>query len=68
MSRISIHEVIYERKEDDTGYYLPYLYSICGIVLEFADRAPNLSGMEGVWLERLKKYIKKSKFWQSEYI
>lgn len=62
-----IREVTHERKEDDTGWYFPHLHSIRGIVLKFADRASNLSRMEGVWnAERIEKYIKKSKFWQSE--
>lgn len=64
-----ILEVTHERKEDDTGWYFPHLHSIRGIVLKFADRASNLSRMEGVWdAERIEKYIKKSKFWQSENI
>jgi (p)ppGpp synthase/HD superfamily hydrolase len=62
-----IREVTHERKEDDTGWYFPHLHSIRGIVLKFADRASNLSRMEGVWdAERIEKYIKKSKFWQSK--
>jgi GTP pyrophosphokinase len=64
-----ILEVTHERKEDDTGWYFPHLHSIRGIVLKFADRASNLSRMEGVWdAKRIEKYIKKSKFWQSEDI
>lgn len=62
-----ILEVTHERKEDNTGWYFPNLHSIRGIVLKFADRASNLSRMEGVWdAGRIEKYIKKSKFWQSE--
>jgi (p)ppGpp synthase/HD superfamily hydrolase len=62
-----IREVTHERKEDDTGWYFPHLHSTCGIVLKFADRASNLSRMEGVWdVKKIEKYIKKSKFWQSE--
>jgi len=62
-----ILEVTHERKVDDTGWYFPHLHSIRGIVLKFADRASNLSRMEGVWdAKRIEKYIKKSKFWQSE--
>jgi len=49
MSRISIREVTYERKKDDTVWYYTYLYSIRGIGLKFADRASNLSRMEGLW-------------------
>ncbi len=64
-----ILEVTHERKEDDTGWYFPNLHSIRGIVLKFADRASNLSRMEGVWdTEKIEKYIKKSKFWQSDDI
>lgn len=62
-----IREVTHERKEDDTGWYFPRLHSIRGIALKFTDRASNLSRMEGVWdAKRIEKYIKKSKFWQSE--
>lgn len=64
-----ILEVTHERKEDDTGWYFPHLRSIRGVVLKFADRASNLSRMEGVWdAEKIETYIKKSKFWQSEDI
>jgi (p)ppGpp synthase/HD superfamily hydrolase len=64
-----ILEVTHERKVDDTGWYFPHLHSIRGIVLKFADRASNLSRMEGVWdAKRIEKYLKKSKFWQSEDI
>jgi (p)ppGpp synthase/HD superfamily hydrolase len=60
-------EVTHERRADDTGWYFPHLHSIRGIVLKFADRASNLSRMEEVWdAERIEKYIKKSKFWQSD--
>jgi hypothetical protein len=58
MSRISIHEVTHERKEDDTMWYFPHLYSIRGIGLKFADHASNLSGMEGAWLKRLENKSK----------
>jgi (p)ppGpp synthase/HD superfamily hydrolase len=62
-----VHEVTHERRADDTGWYFPHLHSIRGIVMKFADRASNLSRMEGAWdAERIDKYIKKSKFWQSE--
>lgn len=64
-----VREVTHERKEDDTGWYFPHLHSIRGVVLKFADRTSNLSRMEGVWdAEKIEKYIKKSKFWQSEDI
>jgi guanosine-3',5'-bis(diphosphate) 3'-pyrophosphohydrolase len=64
-----ILEVTHDRKEDNSGWYFPNLHSIRGIVLKFADRASNLSRMEGVWdAGRIENYIKKSKFWQSEYI
>jgi GTP pyrophosphokinase len=60
-------EVTHERKADDKGWYFPHLHSTRGIVLKFADRTSNLSRMEGVWnAKRIEKYIKKSKFWQSE--
>lgn len=62
-----VQEVTHERRADDTGWYFPHLNSIRGIVLKFADRASNLSRMEDVWdAERIERYIKKSKFWQSE--
>jgi (p)ppGpp synthase/HD superfamily hydrolase len=62
-----IHEVTHERRADDSGWYFPHLHSIRGIVLKFADRASNLSRMEGVWdTKHIEKYLKKSKFWQSE--
>jgi (p)ppGpp synthase/HD superfamily hydrolase len=64
-----ILEVTHERKDDDTGWCFPHLHSIRGIVLKFADRASNLSRMEGVWdAKKIEKYIKKSKFWQSDDI
>ena len=62
MSRISIREVTHERKEDDTLWYFPHLCSIRGISLKFADRASNLSGMEGIWLERLENTSKNQNF------
>jgi len=62
-----VHEVTHERRVDDTGWYFPHLHSIRGIALKFADRTSNLSRMEGAWdPKRIEKYIKKSKFWQSE--
>ncbi len=62
-----VQEVTHERRADDTGWYFPHLHSIRGIALKFADRASNLSRMEGVWNEkRIEVYIKKSTFWQSE--
>lgn len=62
-----IHEVTHERRADDAGWYFPHLHSIRGIVLKFADRASNLSRMEGVWdAKHIEKYLKKSKFWQSD--
>jgi GTP pyrophosphokinase len=60
-------EVTHERRADDSGWYFPHLHSIRGIVLKFADRSSNLSRMEGVWdTKHIEKYLKKSKFWQSE--
>jgi GTP pyrophosphokinase len=62
-----VQEVTHERRADDSGWYFPHLHSIRGIVLKFADRASNLSRMEGVWdTKHIEKYLKKSKFWQSE--
>ena len=62
-----VHEVTHERRADNKGWYFPNLHSIRGVVLKFADRTSNLSRMEGVWnAKRIEKYIKKSKFWQSE--
>jgi GTP pyrophosphokinase len=62
-----VQEVTHERRADDSGWYFPYLHSIRGIVLKFADRSSNLSRMEGVWdTKHIEKYLKKSKFWQSE--
>lgn len=62
-----VQEVTHERRADDSGWYFPHLHSIRGIVLKFADRASNLSRMEGVWdAKHIEKYLKKSKFWQSE--
>lgn len=62
-----VQEVTHERRADDSGWYFPNLHSIRGIVLKFADRASNLSRMEGVWdTKHIEKYLKKSKFWQSE--
>ncbi len=62
MPRISIREVTHERKEDDTVWYFPHMYSIREIGLKFADRASNLSRKEGVWLERLKNTSKNQNF------
>lgn len=62
MSRVSIREVTHERKEDDTMWYFLHLYSIRGIGLKFADRASNLSGMEGAWLGRLENTSKNQNF------
>lgn len=62
-----VQEVTHERRADDSGWYFPHLHSIRGIVLKFADRSSNLSRMEGVWdAKHIEKYLKKSKFWQSE--
>jgi len=62
-----VQEVTHERRADDSGWYFPHLHSIRGIVLKFADRASNLSRMEGVWdTKHIEKYLKKSKFWQSD--
>jgi GTP pyrophosphokinase len=64
-----VQEVTHERQADDSGWYFPHLHSIRGIVLKFADRASNLSRMEGVWdTKHIEKYLKKSKFWQSKDI
>ena len=64
-----VKEVTHERRADNTGWYFPYLHSIRGIVLKFADRSSNLSRMEGTWDDaHIQKYIKKSTFWQSEDI
>ena len=64
-----VHEVTHERRAGDKGWYFPRLHSIRGIVLKFADRTSNLSRMEGVWNEeKMKKYLKKSTFWQCEDI
>lgn len=62
-----VNEVTHERRKDDKGWYFPRLKSIRGVVLKFADRSSNLSRMEGVWNEnRIKKYITKSTFWETE--
>lgn len=62
-----VQEVTHERQADDSGWYFPHLHSIRGTVLKFADRASNLSRMEGAWDDKhIEKYLKKSKFWQSE--
>jgi len=64
-----VREVTHERRADEIGWYFPHLHSIRGIVLKFADRASNLSRMEGVWDDKhIEKYLKKSKFWQTEDI
>lgn len=60
-----VMEVTHEG-DDTRGYYFPRLKSREGILLKFADRLSNLSGMDG-WAERRRAhYMKKSKFWKSE--
>lgn len=62
-----VNEVTHERTADGEGWYFPRLSSVRGYVLKFADRASNLSRMEDVWdEEKIKKYMKKSVFWQQE--
>lgn len=49
----------------DSGYYFPRLGTRDAILIKFADRLCNLSGMS-TWSEQRKEaYLKKSKFWQN---
>lgn len=60
-----VMEVTHEG-DDTRGYYFPRLETRDGILLKFADRLSNLSGMSAWSEKRRLHYIKKSKFWRSE--
>lgn len=61
-----VNEVTHEGKKDSKGYYFPRLKTKRGIMLKFADRLSNLSRMESWDEDRVKHYLKTSKFWKSE--
>lgn len=57
-----VANLVYEVTETENNVF-PNLKSRRGIMLKFADRLSNLSGMEGWTPERQQKYLDKSKFW-----
>jgi GTP pyrophosphokinase len=59
-------EVTQEGRKDSHGYYFPRLKSKEGIMIKFADRLNNFSGMD-TWPEkRRNEYLRKSRFWRKE--
>ncbi len=59
-----VMEVTREERPDERGHSFPRLHSQEGVMIKFADRLSNISGIEALSEEGQQLYLHKSKFWE----
>ena len=62
-----VMEVTQEGTDDNYGYYFPRLKSKEGVMLKLSDRLSNISRMDCWTYGRQQHYLKKTKFWKTDF-